>query len=94
LFFGTAIPKARVDLKKLLLVYKLGRIDAERLAQLKDRRKAGFNLIPFDPDELSRRNPGSLGKLLLGHEFPDPLSLDALPDFHGRQYIDILLPFW
>src|SRR5918997_1638785 len=70
----------------LFLIDTLGGIDAERLAQLKDRRKPGFNLVPFDSDELPRRNPGGLGKLLLSHECPDPLLLDTSPNPHKRQY--------
>src|SRR5215207_582457 len=71
---------------KRFLIVKLRGINAERLAQLKDRRKPGFNLVPFDSDELPRGNPGGLGKLLLGHECPDPLLLDTSPDPHNRQY--------
>src|SRR5918998_292264 len=70
----------------LLLIDKLGGINAERLAQLKDRRKPRFNLVAFDSDELPRRYPGGLGKLLRVHECPALFLLPAPPNPKNRQY--------
>ena len=68
------------------MVDEFGGLDAESFREFEDCGKVWLHLITFNPNQLPRRDPGSPGELLLGHETLNSPRPDAAPDLHDGQY--------